>query len=387
MTLNYPIVEHRAFDAVPQPKRFGGLGKLLPANRTRTPDEVPRRQGNHRLVYRVGGEFVLDNFALALNSPTVLAATDVSVVDVARDTTVVVSFEIPSKDAGVFTVRARFLATVTDEIAVVRAGTADLAEALASYLSGHYPFQEVGQSHTLDEFNDVRLLVNARAKAFTTFMPPTLPGLNLRFASAEVLTPQESVGFFDSVRTETYRTKFAEIQQRNAQREELDRTIFEHTTADLTQTSRNELADKQLRHDLDRYNAMSAEVPADLMSLMLYAAATGQMPYPELIESVRQIQRDTDEYNRVKATREWEAARADNHIDREAAVQVILELIKGRHLSTRSLPGLETAIQRILTGSAEPPVADENGARGLPPDSGESPNKNEIVEVREEDDR
>ncbi|MFE3195862.1 hypothetical protein ACFXHA_43165 [Nocardia sp. NPDC059240] len=278
-----------------------------------------------------------------------LAATDVSVVDVARDTTVMVNFEIPSKDAGDFTIRARFLASVTDEIAVVRAGTSDLPMALESYLSGHYPFQEIGQSHNLADFNEVRLLINARAKAFTTFMPPALPGLNLRFISAEVLTPRESRDFYASLRTETHKTSLVDIQRRNAQGQELDRTTFENVTADLNQTGRNDAADQQLRSDLDRFHTMWAEVPSDLMSLMRYAAATGQIPYSELIEAIRQIEPDTD--------------RADSHTDRDAALQVILELLQDRHLLTRALPGLETAIQHLRTGSADPPRTNASAPR------------------------
>jgi hypothetical protein len=89
MDKQYPVVDERVLAPVP-PKRFFGRG---PSGRT--PGEVPVPLAGHRLVYRLRGEYVLDTGGLALDSPTVVDASLVSVVDVTTDTKVAVELTIP----------------------------------------------------------------------------------------------------------------------------------------------------------------------------------------------------------------------------------------------------------------------------------------------------
>ncbi|MBP2191014.1 hypothetical protein BJ987_003915 [Nocardia goodfellowii] len=360
-------------------------GKWLGPRRTRTTDEIPRGRADHRLVYRVDGDYILDNFALPLDSPTVLAATHVSLVDLSRNSPVTVEFEIPSMDASSFTVRATFLCSVTDAVAVVQEGSADVTTTLEVYLSGHYPLEEIGRSHNLDEINSVRRKLNARTEAFTTFMPPKLAGMHVEFASAQVLTPDDVKNFYGSVREETFRAKLARLQQQNSQQQQLHRTDFEQQEADLAQAHRNLIERKQLRHDLDRYQELSAEVSDDPRDVMRHALSTGRMTHAEYIEVARQMQQGKDEYDREMSRRQWEADRVDSRAAMQAKVDVVRGLIERGHVDTMAMHGLESAIDSLINGA---PTSSVDGAAtrpGLASPSSESADDNETVEVREED--
>ncbi|MEV0298292.1 hypothetical protein [Nocardia sp. NPDC050710] len=307
-----------------------------------------------------------------------------SLVDVSKDAAVEVELEIPSMDASSFTVRATFQCTVNDPIAVVQEGTSDIAKTLEVYLKSHYPLEEIGRAHNLEEINDVRRILNAQAEAFTTFMPPKLPGVQVKFASAQVLTPSELTGFYNSVREETFRSKLEILQQRNMQQQQSTRSDFEHKEADLAHAHRNDLQSKQLRHELDRYQLLTTAVPSDMVDMMRYAVTTGAMSHIDFLNTVSQMQRESDEYDRETYRREWEAVRADRRVELQAKVEVIQGLIARGHLDTVALSGLEDAIDELLNRSSDHPDRARPSPRSIeanPPDVADD----DLVEVREED--
>lgn len=388
MTMPYPIVKHHELHPVPKREWFNG--KLFSPKPTRSTDEIPRSKPDHRLVYRVGGNFVLDNFALALDSGTVLEATDVTVVDVSRDMAVSVTFTIPSQDASAFTVHARFLCSVTDPVAVVKHGPSDLTIALETYLLGHYQFEAIGRSHNLDEFNEVRVQINARAEAFTTFEPPAFPGLHLRFASAQVLTPAVAEDYYGKLRALTNSANLEAARDRSKHELQLDRTGFEHAEAIRAQSNRNVRENEQLQHDLQRFQDMQAAVPNALEDIMRYGVLTGQLTFTESIGVLRQLRHEADDYARVRGTREWDAARTDRLAERQTMGAVLERLIKEGYLSAGALPYVEEALQRFLNGSSVPAVEDASTQPRLSVEPAQVPDDGEIVnvrpEVREEDD-
>jgi hypothetical protein len=373
----YPIVEQRSLAPAPKAKWLG-------PKPTRTAAEIPAGRTDHRLVYRVDGDYISDNFALALNSPTVLAASHVSLIDVSRNAPIIAEFEIPSRDAGAFTVRATFLCTVTDPIAVAQEGPADLTATLEAYLKSHYPFEEIGRSHDLGEINDVRCMINARAEAFTTFVPPKVAGVQMKFASAQVLEPGDRKNFYDTFREENFRAKLDQLQQHNAQQLQSDHGQFERGEATLQQTHRNNLRAQQLQDDLEAYRATAETVPGNAHDFGLFAVAKGDISAREFFGEVRQMQQVNAEYEHDRHRQKWEAARADHDTEFRAKLNLVSELINRGHSDTMALRGLEAAIDTLL-GAADRDDRDEPARRAVQSPATEALDDPTIVEVREED--
>lgn len=438
MNRPYPVVEERHLDPVP-------ARRLLGRKRTRTVAEIPRGSANHRLVYRVDGEYLLDNAALPLHSPTVLDATHVSLVDVSRDTEVLVQLDIPSKDADLFTMRVTFVCGVVDAIAVVREGPHDVETALRAYLKGHHRIFELGLDYRLSEINEARRKLNAQVKAFTTLSPPAFLGMSAELASVEVLTPDELAKFQQSLREQERQYAIDFQQQENRQHLRSDETKYEHAMA--TRTQRHEFDLDANRRDYERfqYQEQHQAVADDPMSALRYAYSVGEISAKDFAEEVlrrdqqriesartddqrkrewdRADERDEREWERDSVRRTWEAERTDNlealrlenrrlELDRaerkrrqeweredeafaresergrlEANLGIIRELAQRGHLDTINL-NLDKIVQTVLGEPADQLDGDET-ARGelaaADPDSPTSEDREDDVEVREED--
>jgi len=314
MTTPYPIVDKRSLDRVPNRKLFG-------PRRTRTTEEIPQGHAHHRLVYRVHGEYVLDNSERPLDSAEVVEASHVSLVDVSRDVEVLVDLDIPSKDADTFTVQATFTCTVIDPIAVVREGVPDATAALRAYLKGHGRLFELGLDYALADINEARRKLNAQVKAFVTVCPPAFLGMTAELASVEVRTPEELARFPQSLREEHWQTETDVTRQRG--RQTLRRDEVEHEQAIATQVQRHRLDLDADRREYERYQfeRHSGAVPADAVSSLVYAHAVGDVTSTELVEQLRQREADRRAEDRAddRQRREWERedARERREWDRE----------------------------------------------------------------------
>jgi hypothetical protein len=304
MTMPYPIVEQRRL--VPPPPR-----RLLGPRRTRGIDEIPATNAGQRLVYRVDGEFVLDNAALPLDSPTVLDATHVSVVDVSSDVEVFVELDIPSKDADKFTMQLTFVCTVIDPIAVVRQGSPSAASALRAHVKSHHRIFELGLDHALAEINVARRKLNAQVKAFTTVEPPTIIGVSVELASVEVLTPAEVVEFEQSMRRQDQQHRIEFGKQRSAQ-------VLEHDKAEFAQVTAAEAQRAELERDADlrgyqryQFTEQRRVVADDALSALTHAYTVGDISAKELADRVTGLETERLEYERTQAQERLEHERAD----------------------------------------------------------------------------
>jgi len=181
----YPIVESISLSR-PQPSGLLGMRKA-----SRSPSEMVRpSEGHHVLVYRVDGEFVLDDASLDSRHDTVVRASHVTVVDTQRNAPIVVQLSIPAKQSQSFTVRVTFGCTVVDPLIVVRQGLKDPQQLLTSYLLSYYNVMQMGLDFTIEQINEVRHSVHDELTAYQTVSPPLIDGLEIVMASVEVLTPK-----------------------------------------------------------------------------------------------------------------------------------------------------------------------------------------------------
>lgn len=438
MNQAYPVVEQRPLAQVP-PRR------LLGPKRTRTMNEIPHSNANHRLVYRVDGEFVQDNSALPLDSPTVLAASHVSVVDVSRETEVLVQLDIPSADADVFTMQATFVCTVTDPVAVVREGPVAVEAALRAYLKGHHRIFELGLDYRFGDINEARRKLNAQVKAFTTVSPPEFIGLSAELASVEVLTPEELSKFQQSLREQEQQHAIDFKQQEGRHHLNSDETRYEQHMAANTQRHQFDLDANQRRYDRYQYQEHVDAIGNDSMSVLTYAYSNGKLDAKEFADEVLRREQEqfevarADERQRLEwdredarelrawehesATRKWEAERADqneswrqaHHRDKieqderkrnldwqredamhdrqdrrrqlEAKIEIIRDLAQRGFLDTANV-NLENVVHAMLSGGPDQIAAERDEIAEITPSSPEETAREaqgDDVEMREED--
>jgi hypothetical protein len=185
MSQFYPIVSQRQLKEPPR-RGLWGLGSPR-----RPEDEMPALNPHEVRVYRVGGQFIVDDGRRGPDDNRVVNATSVSVVNMRRGADVGATFEIASKDAAKFTVQVNFVCSVVDPVTVVRDGQTDASESLLGYLEGYQPLFELGLKHPLTEINAVRREAGLHVKAYMTIRPPEIPGMSIALANVQVMTPQE----------------------------------------------------------------------------------------------------------------------------------------------------------------------------------------------------
>jgi hypothetical protein len=224
MSITYPITERRRLDKAEKQKWYRR------AERT----DLPRPDAHHVLVFRIGGNYVLDTDRMGGADDRVVQATHVSLVDMRRDAPVVVMLEIPSKDAASFEVIVTFTCSVTDPVAVVRGGV-EAQQALWSHLKAHNRIFELGLDYPLAEINEVRRVVSAQVKAYLTIRPPSVPGMTVAVASVEMTSPELLAGFEDSQRKRDYELRLAERELEAERQLALARQDNVHILADEKQ--------------------------------------------------------------------------------------------------------------------------------------------------------
>jgi hypothetical protein len=185
MSQFYPIVSQRQLKEPPRGGLWGLRGQRRPES------EMPALNPHEVRVYRVGGQFIVDDGRRGPDDNRVVNATSVSVVNMRRGADVGASFEIASKDAAKFTVQVNFVCSVVDPVTVVRDGQTDASESLLAYLKGYQPLFELGLKHLLDEINAVRREAGLHVKAYMTIRPPEISGMSIALANVQVMTPQE----------------------------------------------------------------------------------------------------------------------------------------------------------------------------------------------------
>ncbi|EWC59511.1 hypothetical protein UO65_5239 [Actinokineospora spheciospongiae] len=410
MAQPYPIVRQVVLDPLPR-KRMFGRGRS-----GRTTDEIPHLAAHHRLVYRVRGDYVVDNFTMPLDSSTVVDASHVSVVDVARDVAVVVNLTIPSQDASSFTVLATFLCSVTDPLSVVRSGAQEAAGMLRAYLRGHQRLFELGLDYPISRINEIRRKLSTQVMAYLEVTPPQFPGVEVALASVEVMTPEElsaleqsrrEVAAQHALESERLRTQHDIVTTQLLQEQSLraDRELWDSRLAAEGQQRELEMDAERREYELFQQAKAAEAIADDPVRALALAYSSKEITAKELadglaaIHETRRQDRLTEaEAERVERRREteWqrererlriaahredsikraEWVRADRKMDREdqrqqlhAKLAVIKELAEQGHLATANLR-LDSVVNSMLAV----PAAPEQEAPALPePDRDRSP--------------
>jgi hypothetical protein len=356
MTRSYPIVTH--WPLAPCPKR----GPLGLRKRFREAGELPKPAAHEVLVFRVDGEYLPDSGRLGLRDDEIVRASHVSVVDMSRDTPVLVAVTIQSGEASAFTVHVTFTCTVNDAVLVVKDGV-DAATVLRSYLMSHQRLFELGLVRKISDINAVIRDVSAQVRAYFEIRPITVPGMTVRLAGVEVLTPQELIEFEEKVRGNEREHVLALKRQEHTHRLAYESERDDQTLDEVRRRHRNavelgqrdhdrsvQAGDQRHRHDLevtdrghvrtieeddDRHERMLAAgrrqferdqferdlelIDGDTRKALLYAVVTGKLDQRELANELR-VEADREhavEDDRRARDREYELMRLDRDRDHD----------------------------------------------------------------------
>jgi hypothetical protein len=312
MSRPYPVIEQRALDPVPGRRLFGRRPR-------RAVTEIPQGHANHRLVYSIEGAYVLDDSTMRPDSPEVLAASHVSVVDVSPGAEVVVQLDIPSKDADVFTLRATFVCGVMDPITLVREGPHDMESALRGYLKSHHRIFELGLDYRLTEINDVRRKLNAQVRAYTTIQPPAFLGLTAQLASVEVLTPEELAKFNQSLREQEQKYAINFRQQESQHLLDSDKTMYERHVEIGSQRHELDLDANRRQYQRYQHREQLDAVATDPRSALTFAYTAGDISAKEYADQMVRLDQVDVETAHAEAMRNREDAREIRLWDREDA--------------------------------------------------------------------
>ncbi|MDL4772810.1 MULTISPECIES: hypothetical protein [Thermomonosporaceae] len=357
---SYPIIEQRVLAEAPKrgPFGFGGRG--------RADGDLPRVDAHQVLVFRVDGRFVLDNGYRGLRDEQVVNASHVSLVDMTRNTPVMVELAIPSAEAGEFTVQVQFLCTVQDAETVVRDGH-EATIALLGYLRSHHRIFELGLDHPLTAINTVRRDVKAQIEAYTELKPPNIPGMTIAMASVEVLTPGELVELHrtlrghqhghtveltraaheterDRVRTENdqaldqMRADYQRLTEEQQMRFEQQRLLYERQRQELEQAldrqrqlSEQGLARQARAFAQEETAEVYASIGTDPLKAALFAHSKGELTTRELqgeLEAAKEREQAEQETLRQEAREDVRRAEELDQADRRYALGVRLDVLK-----------------------------------------------------------
>lgn len=317
---SYPVVDERVLAPV-APK------KLLGRSPRRSLSEIPVPMAGQCLVYRAGGQYTLESSSLSMDSPTVVEATHVSVVDLKVDTEVQVEVPLPSSDGGFFTLLVAFQCTVDDPLEVVRSGQSAV-HGLTGYLRGHQAIFEIGLNFTIDEINDVRRKLSAQVRAYVTLSPPDLKGMTAGLTSVEVSTPDELVKFH----TQRRGNKHAHLMQTEqfVNSAELDELKDEHQHRRARRGGKHarDMDAAQKEHEREQVQHTAEAVGTDPFATLTLAYTSGKIDAKELaeraleirqkeIEHDREAGRDRVQFDRQREVQRWEAEREDAKVELE----------------------------------------------------------------------
>ncbi len=347
MTSPYPITDQRSLSET--------LKQGIPGfrSRRREYDELPQAEAHQVFVYRVDGEYIVDNGRRDLDDEQVVAATHVSLVDVRRNMPVRVELGIPSAEASEFTIQATFACTVTDPATVVREGQYDAGDSLLNYLRSHHRIFQLGLDHKMSAINTVRRDVQSQVEAYTQLKPPRIPGMSASLSSVEVLTPEELVEFHKTLRGKQRDHELAfgeqqyshDLKRAQEQNEQLLEQMTKRNEQELEQQRQmfEQLLAQQRRTFIrDEVAEVSGSVGDDPLRAATRAHAAGEMTSVEFmkhLEAAKELERAAAQarmdQEREDRLRELEQQRADAQQreswvreDRLHALNVRLDVLK-----------------------------------------------------------
>jgi hypothetical protein len=311
--VSYPIVVQQKLT---KPVRRGIIPGLTRPRRD--DDEIPQINPHEVLVYRVGGQFVVDDGRKRRDDGQVINAINVSVVNMQRDARVTATFEIDSMDASKFMIRANFVCTVLDAATVVRNGLTDASEAILAYLNGYQPLFELGLEHPISDVNAIRRETGVHIKAYMTMRPPELAGVSVHFANVQVDTPA-TIAEHEGKRREAEldfarQKREAEHKQELAMQEQAAKSKLELAK----QNTQQYLSANQQTHSLDRTRELNEAIDGDPIRAMSYAQVNGDLTAAGYMEQLLAVAQQKEQRAIEAENRERELRERLDFLDRES---------------------------------------------------------------------
>jgi hypothetical protein len=182
---------------------------LLPD--VREPDGLPVQRPGTTLVFNNGKKWVQARGRIKGTEEFVVDATEVSVVRT-RERVVDVDVKIPSKDlAEDFGVLVGFSCKVTKPDLVAEQGPIDIVDRLRRYLLEDRKLRQRGTEYTVDELHQVRHQVEVRVRSYCDEVPPSIPGLEIRLSSVDVLTSADLLAHKKRMRDAQWNDEFTTL--------------------------------------------------------------------------------------------------------------------------------------------------------------------------------
>jgi len=168
--------------------RRRGWGILPPV---RDPNDLPAQRPGTTLVFSNGKRWVEARGRIKGSEDFVVDAMAVSVVRT-RERVINVDVKIPSKDlADDFVVLAGFSCRVTRPELVAELGPIDIVDRLRRFLLEDRKLRQRGVEYSVDEHHQVRHQVEVRLRSYCDEVMPSVPGLEIRLSSVDVLTNED----------------------------------------------------------------------------------------------------------------------------------------------------------------------------------------------------
>jgi hypothetical protein len=181
---DFPVISEIELPVV----RRRGWG-ILPS--VRDPADLPAQRPGTTLVFGNGKRWVEARGRLKGTEDFVVDAMTVSVVHT-RERVIDVDTRIPSKDpAEDFAVLVGFSCRVTRPELVAEVGPIDVVDRLRRFLLEDRKLRQRGVEHTPEEVHQVRHQVDVRLRSYCDEVPPSIPGLEIRLSSVDVLTNED----------------------------------------------------------------------------------------------------------------------------------------------------------------------------------------------------
>jgi len=329
---SYPIISQRVLPAADR----GGLWGL--GARRRSASELPLPNPHEAVVYKSGGNYIVDDGRTRPGDDHVVNATSISVINMRENKPVMVQTSVPSAGAANFTVQITFLCTVRRPKEVVEAGLSDMADPLLQYLTRHQPLFHVGEKYDFEQIHEVRREVASEIRAYVDLKPPRFPGMEVRLGSVQVLTPDELAAYHSKLRErelesrltlheqqlehqlDMQREEMAEIRRRHAEESELLTRRHEQATAQMRQEYEHKLRSANLEHSItetrklaEAMGANESEVPG------LWAASAGERTIAETAEALQEHRERERELAAEEELRKATWAREDAQAQRQYA--------------------------------------------------------------------
>ncbi|MER5896755.1 hypothetical protein [Streptomyces sp. NPDC001876] len=335
MTTNYPLVDEKVL----LPTQVSG--RLIRRHR-RDLAEIPVPRAHEILVFRLGGSYVADSGRRSGDDPLLCDATSVTVVDTSAGVPVTVEVDVPSAEAEPFTLNVTFACTVTDPVAVVRAGLRDLPGVLLTRVRALPGLTETSGRYRLTQSHDLARALTARLTAYTEMEDAGLYGVTLGSVAVTVLSP-EAVAELQRKQDEERRTMEAarelrdvklahdvlqaelkemeqKLRRQEQAQEHLTRTQqrrFGYAEAEEDQVHAQTLAAEQAHFDREQATEEARAIDGNPLTADQMARARGEISSDEVAGRLRNDVSAQRERQYVVEDKEFEQGRIEAQLTRE----------------------------------------------------------------------